>query len=251
MTEMGRSMDRRIVMVIVAIVVAALGTSVVVLYVRGADNRADAAYHAVKVLKAVKPIAAGESISDAQAAGKIELGTVPAGDRLPDALSSLDAVGKDVATTAIYPGEQIISDRLGTGAAAAAAQNALSIPKGKMAISVNLSDPQRVAGFVNPGANVAVFWTPSDNTKVSLLLSKVEVIGVGATTIAKTTTTDTSGAQTTDSVPSTLLTLALSQADSERVIFASANGSLSFGLLTGDSQVAPSQGVTAKNLLQQ
>ena len=49
-------MDRRKVLLLVAAVIAALGTLLVFLYVRGADNRADKRYHAVQVLKAVKQI---------------------------------------------------------------------------------------------------------------------------------------------------------------------------------------------------
>ena len=57
---------------LVAAVIAALGTLLVFLYVRGADTRADQRYDAVQVLRVVKPIAAGETVEAAQAAGKIE-----------------------------------------------------------------------------------------------------------------------------------------------------------------------------------
>ena len=69
-------MDRRKVLLIVAAVIAALGTLLVFLYVRGADTRADQRYDAVQVLAWVKPITAGETVEAAQAAGKIESGTV-------------------------------------------------------------------------------------------------------------------------------------------------------------------------------
>ena len=47
-------MDRRRVLLVVAAIIAALGTLLVFLYVRGADDRANQKYHAVQVLKAVK-----------------------------------------------------------------------------------------------------------------------------------------------------------------------------------------------------
>ncbi len=65
-----------------------------------------------------------------------------------------------------------------------------------------------------------------------------------------TTTTDPTGAQVTEQLPKTLLTLAVSQIEAERTLFASRNGELAFGLTTTDSQVAASQGVTAQNLFQ-
>ncbi len=241
-------MDRRKALLAVAAVIAALGTMLVFLYVRGADTRADERYEAVQVLRVVKPIAAGETVEAAQAAGKIETSSVSQKDRLPEALTGTEAIAGQVAVTAIYPGEQLISSKFGaTGTA-----NGLTIPKGKIAISVNLTDPARVAGFVNPGDKVAIFLTASGATGGGnysrLLLPNIQVIGAGTTTMVATTTTDAEGAQTTDQLPKTLLTVAVTQAQAERVLYASSNGELSFGLLNGDSDVAASKGVTDTNL---
>jgi len=241
-------MDRRRGLLIAAALIAALGTTLVFLYVRGADSRADARYHAVQVLRAVKQIDAGETVAAAQSAGKIEMGTVGAGQLLPNALTDLSSIDGQVAVTTIYPGEQIISSKFG----ASASGTTLTIPKGKLAVSVNLTDPARVAGFVNPGDQVAVFMQGTgDNGPFSrLLLPKVEVIGVGTTTVVSTTTTDSSGAQTTEQLPRTLLTLALDQSEAEKVLYAGGNGELALGLLNDDSRVRAGQGVSGQNLFQ-
>ena len=44
----------------------------------------------------------------------------------------------------------------------------------------------------------------------------MQVIGVGDTTVISTTTTDEEGAQTTEQIPRTLLTLAVDQDEAER-----------------------------------
>ena len=235
-------MDRRKALLLVAAVIAAVGTLLVFLYVRGADTRADQRYDAVQVLRVVKPIAAGETVEAAQSAGKIESGSVSKKDLLPDALTGTQPIAGKVATTNIYPGEQLVSSKFG----ATGATNGLAIPKGKIAISINLSDPSRVAGFVNPGDKVAIFLTQGDSAR--LLLPNVTVIGAGTTTVTTTTTTDPSGAQSTEQLPKTLLTLAVSQQDAERVLLAQKLGELAFGLLNDDSVVAPSQGATDLNL---
>lgn len=242
-------MDRRRVLLIVAAVIAALGTLLVFVYVRGADNRAADRYKAVRVLVAVKQIAAGETVSAAQAAGKIQMGTVGQGQVLPGALTDLSSISSDVALTTIYPGEEILSPKFG----ATAVSSGLTIPDGKMAVSVNLTDPARVAGFVNPGDMVAIFMQGSGGAGASgpfarLLLPKVQVIGVGTTTVVSTTTTDRTGQQTTEQLPRTLLTLALTQPEAEKVLFASGNGELALGLLNGKSKVSSDQGVSATNL---
>jgi pilus assembly protein CpaB len=245
-------MGRRTVLLLVAALIAAIGTSLVFLYVRGADNRAVAAQAPVQVLKAVGQINPGETLAQAQSEGKIQLGTVPRDQVLPGAVNSTAGMENEVALSTIFPKEQIITGKFG----AAGDQDVLTIPDGDIAISVNLSDTGRVAGFVSPGANVAIFVNGSnggssgtagqDSTR--LLLPKVQVIAVGATTVISKTTTDAAGAQTTEQLPKTLFTLAVNQAEAEKIMYASTHGELSFGLLNEKSKVKPDQGVGSQNL---
>jgi pilus assembly protein CpaB len=200
------------------------------------------------VLKAVAQIEPGETLADAQSKGKLQLGTVPRKQVLPGAVNSVGDLGTKVALATVYPNEQIISAKFG----AAGDQQTLSIPKGNIAISVNLTDTGRVAGFVSPGSNVAIFASTTAGGKdtTRLLLQKVPVIAVGATTVVSQTTTDAAGAQTTEQLPKTLFTLSVSQDEAEKIIFATGHGDLSFGLLNDTSKVAAGPGVTATNLFQ-
>lgn len=242
-------MDRRRVLLVVAAVIAALGTLLVVLYVRGADQRADEKYHAVKVLRAVKQIETGETVAAAQAAGKIEEGTIGEGSRLPDALNSLATLDGQIAQTTIFPGEQIVASKFGT---TPATSNALSVPDGKIAVSINLTDTARVAGFVNPGDTVAIFMNGSGGGGLGaftrLLLPEVEVIAVGTTTVVSTTTTDATGAQTTEQLPRTLFTLGVTQAQAQKIMFATGNGELAFAKIGKDAKLIPDAGANADNL---
>jgi len=129
-----------------------------------------------------------------------------------------------------------------------------------MAMSINLTDPARVAGFVNPGSEVAIFLTGSNPTTgapfSSVLLTRVTVIAVGSTTPVTTTTTTTEGQgqeggqQVVESLPRTLITLSVSQAQMQRVLLAQQQGELSFALLTDDSKVTLAPATTVDNLLQ-
>jgi pilus assembly protein CpaB len=249
-------MGRRAVLLIVAVVIAALGAGMVYLYATGANNRAMAAQQPVQVLQAVSQISPGETLSSAQSAGKLQLGSVPKADVLQGAVNGLGAMGNDVALTTIYPGEQITTNKFG----APGDQSNLTIPKGDIAISVSLTDTGRVAGFVSPGNDVAVFvnTTATGSTTGSstasqdesrLLLPKVQVIAIGATTtVAKTTTDTTSGTQTTEQLPNTLFTLAVNQKDAEKILYAADHGTLNFALLNAKSKVATGPGVTGTNL---
>ncbi len=241
-------MGRRTVLLVVAALIAVLGSGLVFVYVKGADARAMQDQAPVAVLKAVVPIEPGETLEQAQAAGKLELQDVPAEQLLEGALSSVGDQGGNVALARVFPNEQVTAAKFG----AAADQDAFVMPKGMIAISVNLSDTGRVAGFVTPGSKVALFVNGAVGAEgeeaARLLLPDVEVVAVAQTTLTAATTTDGEGAETTEQLPQTLFTLAVSQADAERVIYASTHGELSFGLRNDTSQVQPGPGVTQENL---
>lgn len=249
-------MGRRAVLLIVAVLVAAAGTALVLLYVQGINARATASQQPVQVLTATVQIDAGETMAEAQSAGKVDLQEWPQAKVLPSAVSSAADFQGQVALSPIYPGEQIIPEKFGD----VGDQDVLSIPKGKMAVSVELTDPARVAGFVNPGAEVAVFIAAEPEAIkadggtsplpeiAKLLLRKVEVLGVGQTTILSTTTKSEDGAETTEEIPKTILTLAVTQEEAEKVFLGAKTGELSFALLNDKSITKDGQGTITTDL---
>lgn len=224
-------MARRTALLLAAALVALLGTTLVFLYVQGVDDRALEDQQPKQVLVAKSAIAPGTSAAEASAAGAFEVRDVAASSVAPSALSDVAALTDQVALVPIFPGEQILDEKFGAPGDTAA----LPIPAGKMAVSVQLSDPARVAGFVLPGSNVAVFVTiatgndPRQFTRA--LLPRAQVIAVGPTTTVQATTEEGN----TEEVPKAILTLALDQTESQKVIYASQKGQLYFGLLTKDS----------------
>lgn len=250
-----------------AALVAVLGVVLVLLYVRGADTRAKDRYAMTPVLVATQTIGVGESFGDAVKSGKLDLQDVVSSDKVADAVTSLSAISNDeVAEAAIYPGEQVLSDRFGQDSSTAPATMAnptLQIPDGDVAISVSLTDPGRVASFVEPGSSVAVFVTGSSatgtgvtvkNSVSRVLLSKVLVLGVGSTGTEASSSTAPGAAPTApaQSLPDTLLTLAVTQKQAEKILLATAGGSsgytLSLGLLNDKSKISMGNVVGASQL---
>src|SRR3954468_3073929 len=230
---------------------AALGTALIFVYVNGVNDRAVADQSPQKVLVAKTQIAAGTTASDAAKAGDFEQRTVAKNSIAAGALSDITPIANEIALSTVYPGQQILDAQFG----AQGATSSLPVPADKIAISVQLNDPARVAGFVQPGSNVAIFLT-ADSTGANglgnftrMLLPKVQVVAVGPTTTTSQTSTDSQTGQTnTEQISRAILTLALSQHDAQKVIYSSQNGSLYFGLLTSDSKVKPDQGVDGHNL---
>jgi pilus assembly protein CpaB len=231
---------RRLALLIAAVLVAAVGTSLVFFYVQRADDRAIADQQPVTVLVAKLSITPGTRVIDAANAGSFETKELPQAAVAPGALSSTDPVREMVALTTIFPGQQLLSGMFG---ATAGSVSTIAIPTGQIAASFSFQDPQRVAGFVQPGSEVAIFTSASDPTIkgpfqqfTKLLLPRVTVIAVGPTTI--TPPTDPSKANT-EALPRALITFALTQKQAEKLIFASSQGggSLYLGLLTDKSTI--------------
>ena len=206
---------------------------------------------AVDVFVAKGDIPAGTMLGSAVAAQMLEIQQVPRRLAPTGASVEVDATNStNVALNDIHTGELVLLTRF---AAAQEVSAGLSIPNGNVAVTVTMSDPQRVASFVHVGSQVAIFLTypvvegdgankPSaigTARATRLLLSKVLVLGVGAAT-----------GQTaqSDQVPSALLTVALPQVDAERLIQAQATGSLYLALMNDQSSVAPSDGVNTSKL---
>jgi pilus assembly protein CpaB len=242
-------MGRRTILLVLAAVVAVLGAGMVYLYVQGADDRAMADQAPVSVLTAVAQIEPGETLAEAQAAGKLQLSEVPAEQVLDGALVEVGDMGDQIALQRVFVGEQVTASKFGSSGE----QDVLAMPKGKVAISINLTDTGRVAGFVSPGSKVALYYSgtlpPGGNDGVRVLLPEVEVIAVGQTTVTTSTTTTAEGEQTTtEQLPRTLFTLAVTQEEAEKVIYASTRGELTFAYKNDDSKVKPGNGVTSQNL---
>lgn len=243
-------MGRRTVLLVVAIVVAAMGTGLIFAYVNRADERAQKDVEQVDVLVAKTLIKAGTTGTAAETAGAFQLRPIPRSATVEGYLQDTRSISGLVAVADIYPGEQILTAKF----APAGSTNALAIPAGKMAMSVQMGDPQRVAGFVRPGSEVGVFLTlpatarsegsgiTGDITRV--LFPRIQVLAIGPTTLKPAT----DGKGNTESVPTAILTVAVDQVQAQKLAFATKVGSLYFSLLTKDSKIGPGTPVHRDNL---
>jgi pilus assembly protein CpaB len=222
------TMGRRTVLLVAALVIAALGTTMVFLYVQGVNNQATHEQDPVSVLVAKKTIEPGTSYKDASDHASFEKKTISRDALVAGALGSTAPLVGKVTTTTIYPGQQIIPQMFG----ASGQVSTLNVPNDKLAISVQLDDPAQVAGFVDAGTSVAIFLTSAAKGGATrLLLPKVLVLAIGNKTA---TPQDTTTNGTEAAVPTTILTIAVDQQDYQRVLFGSTHGRLNLGLLGKD-----------------
>ncbi len=224
-------MGRRTFLLIAALVVAALGTVLIFLYVNNLKNEVNDGAQLVEVLVATQQVTPGTTAADASNDGAFETDSVPKSTVPDGVLSDISVVSDQVALAPIFPGQQILAQMFGDPGSISAG---LSVPRNKLAMSVQLGDPERVAGFVVPGSDVTIFWTNGPETMV--IIAEVNVLATGATTLATQVTTDETGESTTSEIPQAILTLATDQKQAQRIINGQANGELYFGLLGPDTK---------------
>jgi pilus assembly protein CpaB len=257
---------RRVLTITLAIVLAVLGTAGVLAYVHGADARALAGQKAVSVLVAQDKIPSGTTAGTALQSGMLVSQKLPASAVPSEAVASITpAVSGLVMGTDVQPGQVLLRPML---VASSQLTGALAIPKGMVAVTVSTCMPGAVAGYVQPGSRVAVFGTYSDiknngsqscgsssgspggggqtnlaHVHTRILLPRVQVLAVGAAPVsdqnaASSGTTNPNDSPSTPSQNTVMVTLAVSQADAERLITLDSSGLTYMALLTPSSHTA-------------
>ena len=243
-------MTRRILGVLLAIILADIGTGAVLLYVYTAKNSVAEGQTAVKVLVATQRIPAGTSGESIRGRNLVEEIVMPAatvpGDTLTAIVNELD---KLVLTHDVQPRQLMLKGMFG---AATRLSGGIAVPEKMLALSVKTAVEEEVGGFVRPGSQVAVFVTfePSDGKPVTkLLLPRVETLAVGAYGRDGVTSSQKESDDEKNSGTVTLLvTVAVSQADAERLVHAMRYGEIYLALLTDTSEVRPGSGVDHQTL---
>ncbi|NNF62693.1 MAG: hypothetical protein HKN07_00415 [Acidimicrobiia bacterium] len=145
-------MNRKVLGVLVSIVMAALGTFVILSYVRDADKRAVAGQETVQVLVVSDTIEKGASPDEL--AGRVESVLIPAKTQALGSVSNLDDLGDSVTSVDLVPGEQLLSSRF-IAAEALESLEAIPVPAGYLQVTVSLSPERALGGALRPGDLVA------------------------------------------------------------------------------------------------
>jgi pilus assembly protein CpaB len=268
-------MKRRIAVIVLAVVLAAAGTGAVYAYVHKADQRALAGAKASRVVIVDRRIPAGTAWSDVLSGNYVHQDKVPSDTVPQDAITTLSgSVGdKQVAGSDIAAGQIVVSQMFG---AKTSVTGALAIPDDKIAVSVSVPSNADVAGFVQPQSEVAIFATykvaplkkdtksgsansadsvppgtlgSADGGSVDvyatkMLLPRVTVLATSQAAPSKVEgASNASGLGGGSSTSNVLVTLALSQADAERLILSQQVGQLYLALLSANSTTSTDPGV--------
>lgn len=229
---------RRVLLFLVALVLALVGTGAVYAYVNKAEARAVAGQRPASVLVAKVFIPAGTSGRVAKGlfvTKQLARAMVPQG-----ALQDAESVSTQSAKSDIYPGQVVVAAEFGTPATAV--PGALAIPAGKLAMSVELLDEERVAGFVKPGSEVAIFATKDfdkPGAVTRMIIARALVLAVGPTPSKGKQNDDKAGKNGQGGpILTTVLTVAVGAPDAEKLAHASEIGKVYFALVSSSSNTA-------------
>jgi len=263
-------MKRRLLIVMLALALAAVGTSGVLAYVKGANARAIAGMKAVSVLVAQERIPSGTSAGAALRSGLLAVQKLPAASVPADAVRSVTpALSPLLTNAAVQPGQLLLRPML-VRAVAHVVHRGVTVPPGMIEVTVHLCLPEAVAGDVHAGSQVAVFDTVvkganaqgeaqpacdgphqqqlGGTVQTHVVLARVQVMSIGMPATsgqaspAAAGSPSAPGSSATSGQDGVLLTLAVSQGEAERLIQVTETGLPYLALLTTASRTNADSG---------
>ena len=231
-------MKARLLGGIAALLLAIIGTVMLVNYVGGADRRALEGTKSTDVVVVQKAIAAGTPVSAFGDAVKVK--QIPANMMSSGAIASLQDVMSKVASTPMLPGDQVTDTRLASEQAYAGT-GVVTVPDTMQQLSFTVTADRVVGGQLKPGETAALFLSynqgvdpgSQSSPATELTLRKVLVVSMQASGQAGS---GSSSASTASSPPSPetapqnitaadwVVTVALAPADAQKLVFAAEFG---------------------------
>jgi pilus assembly protein CpaB len=237
-------MKRTIIGVLSAVLLAAIGTTFLVGYVRGAEDRALAGQETAEVLVVSQDVARGTAAEDLSASVTTE--QIPAKVRPVGGVASLDDLQGQVAAVDLVVGEQLVAGRFATPADVQAASR-IEVPEGLQEVTISLAPQRALGGQIAPGDMVGLFASfdlddereedeiaseASEDLRQELsqtakiILNKLLVTNVQVETLPQTPGEEETERSGPDLAPTgnLLVTLAVDVPQAERIVFSTEYG---------------------------
>jgi pilus assembly protein CpaB len=253
-------MRTRIVILIVALALGVLAAVMAAQYLNDARTKVAAESEPIEVLVAQSDVPRGVTSEELVAQDLVKLEEVPRRFVAADAVSSPRAIEGQVLATPLSSGQQVTAASFQVPSTAGVS---FSINADQQAVAIPVDEVRGVSGLVKPGDRVAVYVTVSpgpagepDYTKQ--LLAEAKVVAVGASLQSDSQSEEeeqgsgiaaAQGRGTEDGRAARTLTLAISPADVERVVFAAETGDVYVSLLPANAEDQPvGKGQTLKTV---
>ncbi|HVL05597.1 MAG TPA: Flp pilus assembly protein CpaB [Acidimicrobiales bacterium] len=205
---------QKLIGIVASVLLAAVGTGLLVAYVRSAEDRALKGEKTVDVLVVSNTIPKGTKAEDITSSLRME--QVPVKIATREALTSTSPLAGKVAAVDLLPGEQLVSTRFTSPA------EAQGIAAGLLQVTIALEPVRALGGQLRKGDSVGVTVSFDEPETTHLILHKVRVTDV-RTTDGATVTTPANGPAPAAGL---LVTLAVDAPSMEKVVFGAEHGRL-------------------------
>ena len=235
-------MNKKLLGSVTAVLLAAVGTFILIAYVRAADDRAIAGERVVPVYVVSQAVPEGTRAEDL--GERVELERVPVKVLAEGGVSDLADIKDKVAAVDLVAGEQLVAARFVSPLEAAAA-GGVEVPEGLQEVTVALTADRAAGGRLQPGDTVGVVssFAPFDvsgakgvdgeeaqgektpNT-THMILHKVLVTAVRGSTAPPPTDDEAAPAPGAAPGETLLVTLAVEANSVEKIVFTAEYGTL-------------------------
>lgn len=256
-------MRSRVLGAAAAVLLAIVGTWLMMTYVSGAEERAWAGVETTAVLVVTEAVPAGTA-SDV-ALLSVEQQELPAKAIAEGVVVDTASLAGQVTTVDLVPGEQLLSTRFAPPeeADAEAESPVVELPAGYQELSISLDAERTVGGKLAAGDTVGVFISIGNKTETGPTVTHLTLHKVLITDIQGGSSPRTSEdaapepaaeepAAPTDALPSNALmfTLALTSAEAEKVVWGQEFGTIWLSLEPEDAVEDGTQQITRENVHQ-
>jgi pilus assembly protein CpaB len=241
-------MKGKILIVVAALVLGAVAAVASYSYLADVQKQTQAGSAMTEVYRATADIPRGVAAEDLVSQGMVERVSMPLRYVPEGAISSVRSVADQVLAVPVSKGEMLTTARFQYPNEAGLA---FTVPKDFVAVTIPVDQARGMIGLLRPGDRVALLATvPTANggTQTRIMLPGVRVLAIGISTDVADTQSGEAGAN--DAKAPNSVTVAVSPADSERIVFALEAGRVWMALLPSTASSAPpGPGQTAATVL--
>ncbi|SDL41061.1 Flp pilus assembly protein CpaB [Tessaracoccus oleiagri] len=237
----------RIAAAVVAALLATAGVVMVMMYVQGADERAAAELEPTAVLIVTDEIAEG---SEAVVGTNVELQELPSRAVASGALNDLGSLNGKVATSTLFPGEQVFAERFAPPEVLT--NDAVLIPKEMVQVTVSLTPDRVIGGKLKAGDTVGLVMsgeaTSEEDEGQAVSFTQTILHGV---LVARVQAVAPPEGEASDQPPTDahFITFAVTAADAERIVFAAEHARIWLTLEREESDISGTGLVTLENVV--
>ena len=237
-------MGRRALLLIAALLLAAIGTGVLFVFLQATTKSASGPTTSAGRTRVLVPEAAVPAGTKIDASVRFTFVSVDAPSaRAARMLTDAKALQGLVANQLLPALVPVTAGQFG---GAVQETTGLLLPKGSMALTVELSDPNKVSTFLRKGSKVAIFVLDPDPApqgkahEARLILPQVTVLTIGTSVTIVPRSTATAGAGSTSRPTNqSLVTLQVTQDEAGKLLVAQQAGDLYFTLLGPETSPTP------------